>query len=282
VEVFDMADFKILDVQWSTFLLDGGAMFGIIPKPLWQRLIPADENNGIRLAMRSMMVVTQNRLVLVDCGVWGGFPEKLRDQVYAIQQPDLARTFQETTGRQVGDVTDIIASHLHFDHVGGFVHQTGRGLEPTFPNATLHVQKSQLEWARNPSDKDRGSYVVPLIEAISSYEKLTIHDGPWALLQGLEMDVVDGHTRGMQIVRVRLPDRWLIHTADMVPTSAHVPVPYIMAYDIEPMKTGQEKRRYYQDYPSAAYFFEHDPEHAFWTLATDARGNTVRGNKFTP
>lgn len=274
-----MSNFKIIDIKWSTFLLDGGAMFGIVPRPLWAKLIPPDENNGIRLAMRSLMVATGERLILVDCGVWRYFPEKLRDQVYAIQQPDLPETFKARTGRDASEVTDIIASHLHFDHVGGFVHKKGESLVPTFPNAALHVQKEQLAWAQAPSDKDRGSYVKALIEAISKTDNLLVHDGPWGLLPGLEIDVVDGHTKAMQIVRVRQGDRWVIHTADMVPTSAHVPTPYIMAYDNEPLETGREKRRYYATWPDAIYFFEHDPEHPFWTLATDARGNPVRGEK---
>ncbi len=274
-----MAEFGIIDVKWSTFLLDGGAMFGIVPRPLWAKLIPPDENNGIRLAMRSLMITSGDRLILVDCGVWQYFPEKLRDRVYAIEQPELAATFEARTGRRVDEVTDIIATHLHFDHVGGFVTRQGDDLTPTFPNAAFHVQKEQLAWAQEPSDKDRGSYVKPLIDAIVAAPNLVLHDGPWSLLTGLEIDVVHGHTRAMQIVRVQLGQRWLVHTADMVPTSAHIPPPYIMAYDTEPIKTGQEKKRYYTTWPDAVYFFEHDPEHPFWTIVLDSRGTPARGEK---
>jgi glyoxylase-like metal-dependent hydrolase (beta-lactamase superfamily II) len=274
-----MSKFGIIEVKWSTFLLDGGAMFGIVPRPLWAKLIPPNENNGIRLAMRSLMIATPERLILVDCGVWTFFPEKLRDRVYAIEQPDLATTFKERTGRDVEEVTDIIATHLHFDHVGGYVNRQGDDLVATFPNADLHVQKEQLEWALSPSDKDRGSYVKPLVDAIAGAKKLVLHDGPWTLLPDLEIDVVGGHTPAMQIVRVRHDDRWLIHTADMVPTSSHIPLPYIMAYDIEPIQTGLAKQRYYSTWPEAIYFFEHDPEHPFWNLTTDSRGTVVRGER---
>ncbi len=274
-----MGDFGIIDVKWSTFLLDGGAMFGIVPRPLWSKLIPPNENNGIRLAMRSLMITAGERLILVDCGVWNYFPEKLREQIYAIEQPDLDKTFRARVGRGLDEVTDIIATHLHFDHVGGFVSRRGDELAPTFPNASLHIQKEQLEWALAPSDKDRGSYVKPLVEAIAGSASLVVHEGPWSLLPGIEIDIVSGHTRAMQIVRVQHGGQWIIHTADMVPTSAHVPPPYIMAYDNEPMETGREKIRYYSTWPEAIYFFEHDPEHPFWTITTDARGTTVRGEK---
>jgi glyoxylase-like metal-dependent hydrolase (beta-lactamase superfamily II) len=272
-------DIEITQVNWSFFLLDGGAMFGIIPRPLWSRLIAPDENNGIRLAMRSLVVRAEGRVILVDCGVWPYFPPKLRDQVYAIEQPDLEASLSAAAGIGPGDVTDIIASHLHFDHVGGFVRQEGEALVPRFANARFHVQRAQLDWALEPSAKDRGSYVGPLIEAIAGYDRLEIHDGSWALLPAIEVDVAHGHTPGMQITRVRHGDCWVIHTADMVPTSAHVPVPYIMAYDNEPIRTGEEKMRLFDRYPDAVYFFEHDPEWPFWTVTRNERGQWTRDEK---
>ena len=122
----------------------------------------------------------------------------------------------------VGEVTDIVSSHLHFDHVGGLVTREGEDFRATFPNARFHVQREQLEWAQDGNPKDRASYVPELINWIAGYEKLEVHDGPWQLVPGIDVDVAHGHTPGMQITRVMWGDRLVIHTGDMVPTSAHV------------------------------------------------------------
>lgn len=262
---------RISQVKWGSFVLDGGAMFGIIPRPLWEAKIPPDERNGIRLALRSLIVRAQDRVVLVDCGIWEYFPEKLRTKVYSIQQGDFRTTLNAQAGLDLEDVTDVIATHLHFDHAGGFLVRSDGGLVPRFPNAVLHVQKSQLDWAADPSDKDRGSYVTEFMEGLRNLSCLAVHDGPWSPVPGIFVEVAHGHTPGMQIVRATAADKTIIHTADMVPTSAHVPTPYIMAYDNEPVTTAREKRCLFSTWPDAIFFFEHDPEQPFWTVAWDGR-----------
>jgi len=265
-------------VTWGTFVLDGGAMFGIIPRPLWEKLIPPDERNGIRLALRSMLVQAPGKNVLVDCGIWDGFPEKLRTRIYSIDQPDFASTLKAQAGLDPSEITDVIATHLHFDHVGGFFSSGGRS---RFPQASLHIQKGQLAWAKSPSDKDRGSYVPEMIAALEAYPKLVVHDGAWALVPGLDVELAHGHTPFMQIVKVTSGARTIIHTADMIPTSAHVPTPYIMGYDNEPLVTAREKKALFARFPDAVYFFMHDPTAATWTIdvsGADAR----RGEPLAP
>jgi glyoxylase-like metal-dependent hydrolase (beta-lactamase superfamily II) len=231
--------------------------------------------------MRSLVIRCDDRTVLVDCGIWNYFPDKLRDSIYAIEQPDPAKNLADNAGLAGDDITDIIATHLHFDHVGGFAVRTNAGYATRFPNARLHVQRSQLEWACNPSAKDRGSYVAPLVELIRAHPHLVVHEGPWSLVPGIETDVANGHTPGMQIVRTKYADNWLIHTADMVPTSSHIPIPYIMAYDNEPLVTAREKEHLFSTWPEAIYFFEHDPGQPFWTITRTDRGGWIRKDPVT-
>jgi len=262
--------------NWGYFRLDGGAMFGIVPMPLWRRLIPPDDDGAIPMALRSLWIRTSGRRFLVDCGMWNHFPEKLHTGVYALSQPPLAETLATATGWHLDEVTDIIATHLHFDHAGGFAREVDGRLEAAFPRARLHVQKAQLEWAVEGPLKDRGSYVPRFIEFIRHYPGLVVHDGPWTAEEGIRVEVARGHTPGMQVLRVRHGEQTVIHTADMVPTSAHVSLPYIMAYDTQPLETGAEKEALYQRYPEAVYFFEHDPDRPFWTISRREGGGWTR------
>lgn len=274
-----MADsnWRLTQVNWAYFTLDGGAMFGVVPRPIWSPLCPPNENNGIRLAMRSLILQRDNRVVLVDCGMWNYFPEKLHTKVYNVQQEDAATALPKAIGLGPEAVTDIIPTHLHFDHVGGFLHKSGEKLAPAFPNATVHVQQRQLEWAAKPSSKDRASYLTALIDAIAAWPKLKTHDGPWELDSEVRVEIADGHTPAMQIVVVDTGTNTVVHTADMIPTSFHIPIPYIMAYDTEPVVTGREKEALYARYPKALFFFAHDPEEPLWTLARTPRGGWTRG-----
>lgn len=263
---------SVTHVDWGRFVLDGGAMFGIVPRPLWAKRIPPDEDNGIRLALRSLVMQTAELNVLVDCGLWPCFAPKLSKTVYKCEQPDMDVSLREQTGLSPEEITDIIVTHLHFDHAGGFARLEKGALTPRFPNARLHVQKVQLEWAREGSRKDRGSYVRELVELVAGHALLTIHDGAWSLTPEIHVELAHGHTPNMQLVRLECGPPAIVHTADMVPTSAHVAVPYIMAYDNEPLKTAAEKETFYKRFPDAVYFFQHDPEEPFWTVEETVKG----------
>jgi len=270
--------FEITHVDWAWFRLDGGSMFGIVPKPIWMKLIEPDESNRIRLAARSLLVRTEARVLLVDCGMWDYFSEKLRTKVYAIEQQEPVQALKAATGLAPEDVTDIIATHLHFDHIGGLVARGEEegGFARSYPNATLHVQRSQLDWALTTSTRDRASFVPELVDAASRLYSVALHDGPWQLEPGIHIDVAHGHTPGMQLVRIHDGALTLIHTADMIPTSSHVPVPYVMAYDNEPLLTAGEKLHYFTTYPEAMYFFEHDPGEPIWTIGRNEKGGWER------
>jgi len=267
-----MTDRTITQISWGHFYLDGGSMFGIVPRTIWARLIEPNESNGVRMALRSLLLRRGDHIVLVDCGIWPCFPEKLRDVVYRVSQRVARETFREQTGLAPEQVTDIVATHLHFDHVGGLAVETDGTLVPAFPAARVHVQKSQLEWAVAPSVKDRGSYIPRLVEFVAGLPGLVAHEGPYRLDEGIHVDVSSGHTPGMQIVRAEVGGQHFIHAADMVPTSAHVPLPYVMAFDLEPLRTVAEKESLFSSRQDAVYFFQHDPEHPFWKVEKTEKG----------
>lgn len=274
-----MSDWSVSQVSWGHFYLDGGSMFGIVPRAIWAKLLEPNETNGIRMALRSLLLRRGERAVLVDCGIWPAFPEKLRDGVYRVHQPDMHRVLREQAGLEPDQVTDIVVTHLHFDHAGGIARNDGKELVPTFPGARVHVQKSQLDWARAASFKDRGSYVAPMVELVSGLPGLTVHDGPYTLEPGIDVELSFGHTPAMQIVQVESGGQRFVHAADLVPTSAHVPLPYVMAFDLEPLRTVTEKESLFTRCPDAVYFFMHDPEHPFWKLEKTEKG-WQRGTKW--
>ena len=265
-------------VDFGSFKLDGGAMFGVVPKPLWDRLIPGDQENRIALGLWGLVLRTRDRCVLVDAGVWSGFNEKLR-RVFAF---DTDREGYGTLPSLDPDaVTDVVLTHLHFDHAGGAVLPTAEGPRPTFPNATYHTTGTQLAWALHPSPRDRASYAAEMIQGIRDNPRLNTWEETEDLGDGLSLHAVGGHTPGMTLTMVRDSSGALLHTADMTPTSLHVPVPYVMAYDLEPMETVNARQRWYAEAAHEGWmlFFQHDPEHPLWTIRKDEKGRYIRDQK---
>lgn len=250
-------------VETQTFTLDGGAMFGVVPRPLWEARITPDERNGIRMAMRALLIRGEGRIILVDCGMGDGWDERWRDR-YRVA-PAGTRLFDELARHQVAprDVTDVICTHLHFDHTGGLVHpaaEAGGALSPTFPGARHHVQAVQLSHALTPTPKDRGSYRPERFTPVRDAGLFEIHQGEAEVAPGVRLLPVDGHSPGMQLVEVRDDELALLFGADLVPTAAHLPVPWVMAYDNHPLKTLDEKARWIAPHIQAGgvVMFEHD------------------------
>ena len=265
-------------VDFGSFKLDGGAMFGVVPKSLWNTLIPADEQNRITLGLWGLVLRGTERCVLVDAGAWSGFDEKLR-KVYAI---DAGGGHRGTIGSlDPGEVTDVVLTHLHFDHAGGAVLPTEDGPRLTFPNARHHTTKTQLEWALHPSLRDRASYAGEMVSTIRDHSGLLTYDGTAELGYGITLHEIGGHTPGMTLVLVQDEDGGLLHTADMTPTSLHTPLPYIMAYDLEPIETVKARQRWYAEaaYKGWMLFFQHDPDHPLWTIRKDEKGRFHRDQR---
>jgi glyoxylase-like metal-dependent hydrolase (beta-lactamase superfamily II) len=254
--------------------LDGGAMFGIVPKPLWERRIPADERNRIPLAMRCLLLEGDGRVVLIDNGVGDTYDDKFAD-IYAVDQTssELHRSLAEA-GFGAEDVTDVILTHLHFDHCGGSTTRDADGtLRVAFPNATFHVQRSHWEWA-HASPREGASFLSENLDPLDASGQLRFVEGPGEVLPGVEAIVVDGHTRGQQLLKVS-DDEWtLLYAADLLPTAAHVPLLWVMAYDVAPLDTLQEKERVLEAAAREGWvvFFEHDTETATARIEQGERG----------
>ncbi|RMH63726.1 MAG: MBL fold metallo-hydrolase [Calditrichaeota bacterium] len=270
-----IGDYRITFMESGHVSLDGGAMFGVVPKTLWSRTNPADELNRILLAMRLLLIRYKDRLMVVDTGVG----TKMSDKLKKIYNVDHSRYSLEsglrTAGIRAGDVTDVIVTHLHFDHIGGATYRDARGeLQLTFPNATHHVQKKQWQWALNPTEKDGASFMPENFLPIEEHGRLNLIDGEGALFPGLELVVLNGHTPGMQALKISDGRETMFYCADLFPTAAHIPLPYIMGYDVYPLETLAEKKRLL---PRAVeenwlLLFEHDPRHIAGRAGQNAKG----------
>lgn len=254
--------------------LDGGAMFGIIPRPLWEKRIPPDERGRIPLAMRCMLIEGMGRLVLVDNGVGDKYDEKFAD-IYGVDREtaDLHRSLK-AAGFGPEDVTDVILTHLHFDHCGGSTRRDAGGtLITSFPDATYHVQRGHWDWTRE-SPREQASFLRENFQPIEAAGQLRLHDRGGEVFPGIETIVVNGHTRGQQLVRVFDESHSILFAADLFPTAAHVPLLWIMAYDVAPLDTLAEKRELLERASSEQWtiFFEHDVETAIAVIEAGERG----------
>lgn len=266
--------YEIFTVESGYTWLDGGAMFGVVPKTLWNKTNPADEQNRIQLALRTMVIRDAKRTILVDTGVGHKMNEKL-SRIYNVDHSryDLVSGLHEK-GIAPEDVTDVIVTHMHFDHIGGATYYDGDRLQLTFPNAQYYVQGEQWYWANHPSDKDRASYMPENFTPIEAAGKLTQLDGPKELFPGIELLVMYGHTPGMQLPKISDGKTTLLYCADLMPTASHIPLPYIMGYDNHPLTTLEEKKRLL---PKAVrenwiLVFEHDPFRAAGTVEATEKG----------
>jgi len=253
-------------VPSGTFALDGGAMFGVVPRTLWERRNPPDARHRIPLALRLLLVVGGGRTVLVDTGAGDKFGDK-ENAIYAVDAklPDAAL---EDAGFDPASVTDVVLTHFHFDHGGGSTRRDG---SVVFPNARHHVQRRHLAYAKHPLPKDRASFrpadFLPLEEA----GLLVLHDGVSRVADGIEVEPLMGHTDAMQVVRVSGGGTTALYVADLAPTTSHLRLPWIMGYDNRPLVTLEEKTRLFSRAVDEGWVvvFEHDPAVAACRVVRD-------------
>ena len=258
---YHLGTFELVPLRDGFFALDGGAMFGVVPKPLWERVAPPDARNRIRMAMRPLLV-RGREMVLIDAGCG----DKMDAKAAAIYAFDRERHLDHSlaaAGLSAGDIDVVIASHLHFDHAGGLTTRHADGtLRPRFPRARYIVVRGEWDDARHPHERNRASYFdenyVPLMEA----GVLTLVDGDEEVLPGIRLRRTGGHTKHHQIVTIESGGRTAVFMADLIPTAAHAPLPWIMGYDLYPMETLEFKRAFLREAVAREYlvFFEHDPE----------------------
>ncbi len=256
-----LGQFEIRAVETGRFRLDGGAMFGVVPKVLWSRTNPADESNRIAMAMRVLYVEGDGRRLLVDGGSGTDFGEKM-NRIYQIETRGL-RAALESARIDPDSITDAIATHLHFDHAGGFCRRgPGGGIVVTLPRAIHHIQRRQWETALSPTEKDRASFFPEFLLPIEKAGLLRLADGIVEIFPGVTLIPTDGHTFGHQVVLVSTAEGSLLYCGDLIPLASHVNLPYIMAYDHFPLKTLEEKRQMLGRAADEGWilFFEHDPE----------------------
>jgi glyoxylase-like metal-dependent hydrolase (beta-lactamase superfamily II) len=266
--------FQLHEVRDGSIALDGGAMFGVVPRPLWQKHLNPDERNRITLAVRCLLIVDGERKILVDDGIGMRWDGKHRD-MYGIdhRERDLDRELSRA-GLKRDDITDVVLTHLHFDHAGGTTLEGGR---LAFPNATYHMQRRHRKWAHQPSEKDKGSFRHEDFEPLEASGRLHLLEGATELYDGVHLFISEGHTVGLQLVRVETEAGTCVFCGDLVPTTAHLKPAWVAAYDLYPLTVIEEKKQLLAQALEEHWvlFFEHDPNVAACTVKDDGSGNVV-------
>jgi glyoxylase-like metal-dependent hydrolase (beta-lactamase superfamily II) len=277
----ELGELKIHALETGYQWLDGGAMFGVVPKPLWEKRIPADVRNRIPLAMRSLLVETPDELVLIETGLGNKENEKFR-QIYGVDNaaspdsghPDRLQEAIAATGFSPADVGVVINTHLHFDHAGGNTYRDEAGeLHLSFPGATHYVQREEWEWAHNTNERTRASYLPDNYDPIHAAGRFRFLEGPGEVLPGISVVLTPGHCPGHQSVLVRSGGETACYLGDLTPTMAHLPLPWIMGYDVEPLRTLESKRALLQQAAEEHWLLvsTHDPLIAWGYLGEGGR-----------
>lgn len=268
-----LGSFRINGLRDGFFRLDGGAMFGVVPKTLWERIYPADDKNRIRLGLNSLLVQSGDFNLIIDTGIGSHFDSKLSGLYTVDNEPGLIAAL-EKVGLKPEDIDIVINTHLHFDHCGGnTIVSEGRDILPTFSRARYIIQKGEWESALRPNARDRASYLEQYFVPLKEGGQLQLVEGDTEISEGLEVVLASGHTAHHQCVKIESEGQTLFFLGDMVPTSGHVGLPYIMSYDLFPLETMKNKERFYQqaieeDWTVA---FNHDPEYFFGKITQKNR-----------
>jgi methylmalonyl-CoA epimerase len=253
-------DLTLTTVHDGPFRLDGGAMFGVVPKPLWERLAPADDRNRIQMAMRPLLVESSWGRMLVDCGVGDKMPEKALD-IYALDRTVHLDHALAERGLDAASIDFVLATHLHFDHFGGATMRGPQGLVPRFPNARYLIRDAEWEDATHPHERNRASYLQDDFVPLKPAGVVDFYTGDITVKPGVRVVRTGGHTGQHQIVYLESGGKTAVFTADLVPTTAHLQDPWVMGYDLFPMEAMAFKKRFLREAIDREYlvFFEHDP-----------------------
>ncbi|HIE46024.1 MAG TPA: MBL fold metallo-hydrolase [Flavobacteriaceae bacterium] len=271
---------KIHPIETGNFKLDGGAMFGVVPKILWQRTNPADSNNLINMSMRCMLIEDGNRLILIDTGVGNKQSDKFFGYYYLFGDFTLDKSLKKL-GFNRDDITDVFLTHLHFDHCGGSIqwNKDRTGYEPAFKNAKFWTNKSHWQWATEPNPREKASFLKENINPIESSGQLSyvaLGDTNYIKNSELGFDIflADGHTEKQMLPHIKYKDKTIVFMADLLPTVGHIPLPYVMGYDTRPLLTMNEKKLFLDKAANEEFllFLEHDAYNELCTVKHTEKG----------
>jgi glyoxylase-like metal-dependent hydrolase (beta-lactamase superfamily II) len=282
---------KLYSINTGNFKLDGGAMFGVVPKGIWNKINPADEANLCTWAMRCLLIEDSDRLILVDNGIGNKQDEKFFSHYHLHGDASLDSSLAQH-GFSRHDITDVLLTHLHFDHCGGAIIREGDRLVPAFPNANYWSNEEHWAWATQPNEREKASFLKENILPIKQSGQLQFVDLPnvdWdaskplpeqRFSDNISLRFVEGHTAGMMLPQITYKGRTIVFMADLLPSAGHIPIPYVMAYDMFPLTTLHEKKSFLSEAVEKDYilFFEHDPLNECCSLQETEKG--VRAKDF--
>jgi len=265
---------NLYSIETGLFKLDGGAMFGVVPKAIWNKTNPADENNLCTLAMRSLLIEDGNRLILIDTGIGNKQSEKFLSYYYLHGDDSLEKSLAKN-GFSKNDITDVFLTHLHLDHVGGAIERQGENLVPAFKNANYWSNLKHWDWAVQPNEREKSSFLKENILPIHESGQLKFVNTDIAgFSENIKVRFTYGHTDAMMLPQISYKDKTILFVADLTPTIAHIPIPYVAGYDVFPLKSMDEKKDLLKEALDNEFilFMEHDAANECCTLIQTEKG----------
>jgi glyoxylase-like metal-dependent hydrolase (beta-lactamase superfamily II) len=281
---------NLYSIETEFFKLDGGAMFGVVPKVIWNEINPADEKNLCTWAMRCLLIEDEGKLILIDNGIGNKQDENFLRHYYLHGDNTLDKSLAKH-GFHRDDITDVFLTHLHFDHCGGSIVREGDKLVPAFKNAVYWSNEAHWQWATNPNEREKASFLKENILPIQESGQLQFIQIPQetstnkllstAFTENISVRFVSGHTQSMMLPQIKYKNKTIVYMADLLPSAGHIPLPYVMAYDMFPLTTLNEKKMFLNEAMDNNYilFFEHDPKIECCDLKITDRGVRM-GNSF--
>jgi glyoxylase-like metal-dependent hydrolase (beta-lactamase superfamily II) len=250
---------KLIPISAGNFHCDGGALFSVIPKKLWSKVYPADENNFTKLALRCLLVDARGKKILIETGIGNHFTEK-HLQNNGVEDSGILEESLNQNGYSVEEITDVFFTHLHWDHCTGAVKNINGKMEPTFPNANYWCSKTQWEHSKISNAREKAAYHTGVLEFLMNTGKLNLVESEGDLFQNFEVRFYDGHTPGQMIPFIQFENKTVVYMADLIPTSANIPLLWLAAYDLYPVIAMEEKEKFLDEAAKNGYilFFEHD------------------------